>query len=215
MKPGDTCTLIWNIFILIRCVVHSTNCWMKKLGWLTIQNNLLVHRQPWQNAFPSDVEWPCGCSLLTLSFGIPVTWEWGRWGKVTVLSSGAQCSLVDRHSTIMDEVAAFIFFSNGRKGSCEILVLFCQTARHHIEEDSNVTRTSHLIRCRKFPFLITYLPQETLVKLCVMLNCSMLFVFSLECIALYSFWYRSVLGWARGGYHTDMMVIARPADVCH
>jgi len=124
------------------------------------------------------------------------------------LSAAAQCSLVDRHSAIMDEVTAFIFFPDGRKGSCEILVLFCQTAWRHIQEDSNVTRTSHRIRCRKFPFLITYLPQETLIKLCIVLNCSMLFVFSLECTALCSITYRSCLsGFRQGGSGWDIIQI--------
>ena len=55
--------------------------------------------------------------------------------SVTIFSAVAQCSLVERHSTVTYEVTAFIFFPDGRKGSCEILILFYQTARRHIQDD--------------------------------------------------------------------------------
>ena len=92
--------LIWIVFTLLSCVAPRKNCRVNNKRWITISNNVLVHRQQWQNAIPVDDESPCGHCVCTddlWSSGVSVTSDWGRWGKIAALSNVAQCSLVDRH----------------------------------------------------------------------------------------------------------------------
>lgn len=148
------CVHVNNVF------AHSTNCCVKKRNWLTIQNNSLVQTQQWQNAVPSDEEWPFGRNLLTQSFGTPVTWNWKRrWGKVTVLLTVAQCIVVDRHHYKYPLCLCLLHWWKHM-----FLWKFgvCKTVWHHMQTVIK-KRTSHLTRCRRVPLLITCLSQGTLI----------------------------------------------------
>jgi hypothetical protein len=64
--------------------------------WIAFWTTVLVHSQVWQNAIPSDKEWPCGHCLCTLSSGTSVTSGWGgEYGKINLLSAVAQWTLVE------------------------------------------------------------------------------------------------------------------------
>jgi len=135
MKHWDSFTL-WSVFMLLSCVAHRTNCHVNNKRWITISNNVLVHKQQWQNVIPVDEE-SCGCCVRITPSGTSVTSDWGRsWGKTAVLSAVVQCSLED--STITNEPTALIVCPNGRKCFCETLMLSYQIARRHIQEDSDV-----------------------------------------------------------------------------
>jgi hypothetical protein len=57
-------------------------------------------------------------------------------------------------------------------------VLFFQTARCHVQDDSNVERMSCLTRWRKYPSMITCLPHITILK--VLCHVNLQFVVSLQ-----------------------------------
>jgi hypothetical protein len=162
IQRAGTCTLC----IMFSCyqVVLFTARVFKSRRWIIILNNvLLVDRQQWQNAVPSDEEWVCGHWLYTLMYGTVVTSDWGR-GSITVLWAVAQCSLVQ---TNHDHRGAFYLHLlplwRHRRFVLNV-VLFYQTIRHNKPEDSNLQNI-------RFPSLMHIIHRRVLIKVCVMLHC--------------------------------------------
>ena len=89
--------LIWSVCMLMSCAAYRTNCCVNNRRLITVSNNVLVHRQQWQNVIPVDEESPCGCCVCTTLSATSVTLDRGRsWEKIAVLSALGQCGLVDR-----------------------------------------------------------------------------------------------------------------------